>query len=81
MVLRFGFFYGVRGDSSNGVLQVGLTMGFLVGWGLRYRLLRFGGLGLKSWIGFFGEVGDEALVVMVWALGGGAWLESGDGQC
>ena len=42
MGLSMVFFNGVRGGSSHGVLQVGLTMGFLVGWGLRYRLLWFG---------------------------------------
>ena len=31
-----------------------------MGWRLRYRLLWFVGLGLKSWVGFFGEVGVEA---------------------
>ena len=42
MELRLGVFYGVGGSSIVWVLQVGLAMGILVSWGLRYRLLWFG---------------------------------------
>ena len=70
------------GGSSYGALQVGFGLGFLVGWGLRYRLLWFFGHGLRSWIEFFGEMGVEVLVVVVWVLRRGAWLDNGDpGHC
>ena len=58
MELRLVFFYGVRCGSIVWFSScVGFGLGFLVSLGLRYRLLCFGGLGLKSWIGFFDEVG------------------------
>ena len=57
--LRLSLFHGVRGCSSNGVHHVGFGLVFLVVVGLRYRLLWFGGHGLKSWLGIFGEVGVE----------------------
>ena len=55
-----------------------LGWGFLVGWGLRYRLSWFGGLGLKSWIGllarwelryrllWFGRLGLKSWTGVFW---------------
>ena len=33
-----------------------------------------------SYSGYFGEFRVEVQVVMVWVLGGGAWLENGNGH-
>ena len=55
-------FYGAMSSSFHLMVFIMwvLSCGFLVGWGLRYRFYWFGGLGLKSWICFFGEAGFEA---------------------
>ena len=41
MELRLGLFYGVRGGSSNGVLQVGLGLGISGGMGMILLMVFF----------------------------------------